>query len=164
MTTHAGLKSTKSSSIRKKDRNCKTNVATIHSDQDNTNNHLVNGTPGLSSNLEEEPCHSEYHSIIDLKVVTGDKKVQGVITSHVKVEKRCQTKESTNLSSNHWEESYCKMEFDRSVREHDTTLVINRHADDSCQIKDKLYKDSILKEENPQMEMQKIITSKLLNT
>ena len=68
------------------------------------------------------------------------------------------------MSSNHWEESYCEMEFDRSVRKHDTTLVINRHADNNRQNKDKLYKDSILKEEYHQMEMQKIITSKLLST
>ena len=68
------------------------------------------------------------------------------------------------MISNLWEESYCEMEFDRSVRKHDTTLVINRHADNNHQIKDKLYKYSILKEEYHQMEMQKIITSKLLST
>ena len=106
MTTHARIKSTKNSSIemRKEDRNCNSNVATIHSDQGNTNTHLVNETKGLKSTLEEDLHHSKYHCI-DPEVATGYNMDQGEITSHVKVDKRCQIRESTNLSSNHWEES-----------------------------------------------------------
>ena len=68
------------------------------------------------------------------------------------------------MNSNRWEVSQSEREFDRSVRKHDTTMVINKHTDDGQPNKSKVYKDSILEEDDHQMEIQKIVIDKLAST
>ena len=75
--------------------------------------------PDQKTILGEDNYNSEYHSI-DPEVAMIYKMDKDVITAHDRVDEECQTMESINLSSNHWEESYCEREIDRSEDYHQT--------------------------------------------
>ena len=71
------------------------------------------GDTSIRTNLEEDIHNSEYHSG-DPEVATIYKLDKNVTTAHVGIDGECQTMESTKLSSNRWEDSYCEIEGDRS--------------------------------------------------
>ena len=98
-----------------------TDYITTPSDQGDTTTQLVSEVPGLTTILEEDIYNSEYHSI-DPEVAKVYKLDKGVTTAHVRIDEECQTMESTNLSSNHWEESYCKLKIDRSKEYQQTEM------------------------------------------
>ena len=75
------------------------------------------GDTSIRTNLEEDIHNSEYHSG-DPEVATIYNSDKDVTTAHIRIDEECQTMESTKLSSNRWEESYCEIEVDRSNEYH----------------------------------------------
>ena len=159
--THARIQKSDIPSMQQREEDRKPNTITmtvLTSKDDDTSSNLSRKISGSDSILEGDSCHNNNTSIIQNEAA-GSQKRPSNLTSDKKVIISRQDKRIASSNSNLKEESCHETESGKFIKRQDTLLILDRDIGSSHQARQRLDKDSILKEGSRQVKIQKTIAS-----